>query len=215
MRLSSLEFWGNNLFLGSMAAVMVMYGPYYQSLYKRDIYAFSPPQELEQKAEVTHNKELSYGEVKEEAAKWGVDSFFSVVVPRVGASANVIMNVDPANKRVYQEALKKGVAHAQGTSFPGRGRVIYLFAHSTDSLANVLRFNAVFYRLNELETGDEIIVFYGDHKYTYQVFEKHIAEPMDTDWLSRTDDILILQTCWPPGTSSKRLIVVAKPLDPA
>ncbi len=218
MKFFSFHFIGNCLFFISVVAIIFMYGPHYQSLYGMEIKAFAGSQNLDippQKAiNLTPKKtyeDLSLGQVKDEAGKWGVDSFFSVVVPRVSASANVIMNVDPHNKNDYQEQLKKGVAHAKGTSFPGRNEAVYLFAHSTDSLANVVRFNAVFYRINELVMGDEIIVFYGDRKYRYEVVEKHIVEPSDTSWLERTDNILILQTCWPPGTSNKRLLVIAKP----
>ncbi len=218
MRFLKFKFWGNSLFFGSLALVSTMYWPHYQSLYAHRINFFSvKPQEVPTKLQevAPQNKKMHFGEVKEEAGRWGVDSFFSVVVPKIGASANVIMNVDPGDKSIYREALKKGVAHAKGSSFPGRGGATYLFAHSTDSLTNVIRFNAVFYRLSELESGDEILIFYSDRKYSYQVSEIHIAEPTDTAWLKRKDDILILQTCWPPGTSSKRLLVIAKPLDPA
>jgi len=217
MRIFSFHFIGNVLFGLSVIAIIFIYRPHYQSLYAQEIKLFSGSQNLDiqpQKIIKTskfETKKLIYGQVKEEAGKWGVDSFFSVVVPKVSATANVIMNVDPLNKDVYEEELKKGVAHAKGTSFPGRGRMVYLFAHSTDSLANVVRFNAVFFRLNELEAGDEIIVFYADRKYVYSVIEKHIVEPEDTSWLNRKDDMLILQTCWPPGTSNKRLLLVAKP----
>ncbi len=217
MRIFSFQFVGNALFAFSLAAIILMYNPHYQSLYAQEIKVFFDTQNLDiqpqkiSKAAKIETENLSYGQIKEEAGRWGVDSFFSVVVPKISAAANVIMDVDPLNKDAYEEALKKGVAHAKGTSFPGRGKMVYLFAHSTDSLANVVRFNAVFFRLHELEAGDEIIVFYADRKYTYKVLEKHIVEPDDTSWLNHQGDILILQTCWPPGTSSKRLLVLAKP----
>jgi len=40
--------------------------------------------------------------------------------------------------------LQKGIAHAQGSVFPGMQGNIYLFAHSTDNWWNVGRYNAVF-----------------------------------------------------------------------
>jgi len=37
---------------------------------------------------------------------------------------------------------------------------IFLFAHSTDAPWNIIRYNAVFYLLRELDAGDGIIVFF-------------------------------------------------------
>ena len=48
------------------------------------------------------------------------DPNFSIIVEKIGADASVIANVDASNKAVYTEALKRGVAHALGTAFPGQ-----------------------------------------------------------------------------------------------
>lgn len=150
--------------------------------------------------------------VQEEARELGVDSNFSIVVPKIGAKSKAIANVDPGREEEYKDALMKGVAHAKGTAFPGEGRNIFLFAHSTSSPSFISRYNAVFYLLKEVEKGDEVVVFFADKKYEYRVTEKNITEPNDISWLKDTgEERLVLQTCWPPGTISKRLLVVAKP----
>lgn len=152
----------------------------------------------------------------EEAAKYGVETDFSIVIPKISASAKVIPNVDPANEEEYRQSLKAGVAHAKGSSFPGGNGTIYLFAHSTNTLANVSVYNAVFYELKALEPGDKIIIFFAGQKYIYQVLEQQTIEANDISWLTdqsaENEQKLVLQTCWPPGTSLKRLIVVAKPV---
>lgn len=152
----------------------------------------------------------------EEAAKYGVETDFSIVIPKISAATKVIPNVDPANEEEYRSALKSGVAHAKGSSFPGGNGTIYLFAHSTNTLANVAVYNAVFYELKALEPGDKVIIFFAGQKYTYQVLEQKIIEANDVSWLTdqsaENQSKLVLQTCWPPGTSLKRLIVVAKPV---
>lgn len=142
-----------------------------------------------------------------------VDPNFSVVIPKIGANSRVIPNVDAGNYDAYINALTAGVAHADGTGFPGGGTNIYLFAHSTDSFWNVGRYNAVFYLLKELERGDEVDVFYGRVRYTYKVVEKKVVPPSDVQYLiDRTPyEQLILQTCWPPGTTLERLLVIARP----
>lgn len=142
------------------------------------------------------------------------DTYFSIVIPRISARAKVLPNVDAGDPNSYLPALKKGVAHAAGSVFPGILGATYLFAHSTDAPINIARYNAVFYLLREVEEGDEVFVFFLDEFYPYRVEEKLIVEPEDVSWLALAqegEERLILQTCWPPGTTLKRLLLIAKP----
>lgn len=143
-----------------------------------------------------------------------VDTDFGIIIPKIAANSKIVPNVDPGNYGSYTDALKIGVAHAQGTLFPGQGGNIYLFAHSTDNFWNVGRYNAIFYLLKELERGDEIDIFYNNIRYIYIVEETKIAEPFEISYLTENSQTeqLTLQTCWPPGTTLKRLIVIAKPI---
>jgi LPXTG-site transpeptidase (sortase) family protein len=142
------------------------------------------------------------------------DTNFSIVIPKLGASAKVFPNVDPGNPNEFLPLLQQGIAHAKGSVFPGMKGNTYLFAHSTDNWWHVGQYNAVFYLLKNLAPGDEIIVFFEGNRYTYMVSQSYIAEATDTTFLTRMpvdSQQLILQTCWPPGTTWKRLFVVAKP----
>ena len=142
------------------------------------------------------------------------DPNFSLIVEKIGADAPIVPNVDAANKTVYEAALKRGIAHALGTSFPGQPGVTYLFAHSTDNIFNVPRFNAIFYLLKDIEPGDKIVVFFNGKRYDYIAKEKKITEPEDVYYLTTKipEELLVMQTCYPPGTTWKRLIIVAKPV---
>ena len=144
------------------------------------------------------------------------DPNFSIIVEKIGADAPIIANVDPSNKQVYSDALRRGVAHALGTSFPGQSGVTYLFAHSTDTIFNVPRFNAVFYLLKDMVAGDKIVVFFDGKRFDYLVSETKITEPEDVSYftMQTVEQILVLQTCYPPGTTWKRLLVIAKPAAP-
>lgn len=141
-----------------------------------------------------------------------VSTEFGIVIEKINANAKVIADVDPGNEKVYMDALSKGVAHAKGTAFPGQKGNIYLFSHSTDAPWNVVRFNAVFFLLNKLETGDRVIMFYQGRRFDYMVFDKIITGSSDIKYLTNKYDesILTLQTCDPPGTVFNRLIVRAK-----
>jgi len=141
------------------------------------------------------------------------DPNFSIIVEKIGADAPIIPNVDAGNPDVYNAALKRGVAHALGTSFPGEKGVTYLFAHSTDTIFNVPRYNAVFYLLGQLQPSDRIVVFFNGRRHDYFVSRTEITDASDVSYLTMKTDqqVLVLQTCYPPGTSWKRLLVVAKP----
>lgn len=142
------------------------------------------------------------------------DTQFSIVIPKIGASAKIIPNVDPGNPNDFLPKLQTGIAHAKGSVFPGLKGNTYLFAHSVDNWWHVGRYNAVFYLLKDVSAGDEIIIFFEDRRYDYVVTQSYIAEATDTTFLTqmhKESEQLVLQTCWPPGTTWKRLFVVAKP----
>jgi len=139
---------------------------------------------------------------------------FSVVIPKIGANSNIIENVDPSNEDEYLRALALGVAHAKGTSFPGLGGTTYLFAHSADNFWNVGTYNAVFYLLNKLEQGDEINIYFQGTRYKYLVDRIEIVDPSQVEFITSQrgqGEELVLQTCYPPGTTWKRTLVFARP----
>lgn len=142
------------------------------------------------------------------------DTDFSIVIPKLGASAKVFANVDPSSENEFLSILQQGVAHAKGTVFPGMAGNIYLFAHSTDNFWDVGRYNAIFYLLKDLKPGDDVIVFFENQRHNYVVTDSKTANPEEVSFITNANtgkEVLILQTCWPPGTTWQRLLVFAKP----
>lgn len=139
------------------------------------------------------------------------DPAFSIVIPKIGANSRVVANVDAADQSVYLAALKQGVAHTQGTAFPGEGGHVFLFAHSTDYFWNVGSYNAIFYLLSKLEVGDEVDLFFKNQRFVYRIIGKKIVDPSQVEYLTRktNKEFLTLQTCWPAGTTLQRLLVFA------
>lgn len=140
-----------------------------------------------------------------------VDTTFGIIIPKLGANARIIANVDPYNSREYQYALTKGVAHARGTSVPGARGNIFLFAHSSEDFYEALRYNSIFYLLPKLAEGDQIFLYYNGVKFVYTVSGQRLVPPGDVSYLTgdQTRQTLTLMTCWPPGTNSQRLLVFA------
>lgn len=136
---------------------------------------------------------------------------FGVVIPKISANSNIIANVDPFNPKEYQLKLTQGVAHAKGTAFPGQIGNVFLFAHSSADFYEASRYNSVFYLLNKMQAGDEVDIYFQGQKYTYKVTGTKIVSPSDVNYLNNQgpQKTLTLMTCWPAGTSLKRLIVQA------
>jgi len=149
--------------------------------------------------------------VQKETSAFGISSDFSIAVPKIVAYSNVIQDVSPFDSNEYQAALKEGVAHASGTGFPGENKRMFIFAHSTNSILNFDRYNAIFYELRKLTPGDSIYIYYKGERFTYKVFDSKSVSARDVSWLTPTEEpVVILQTCDPPGTTWKRLLVFAR-----
>lgn len=136
---------------------------------------------------------------------------YGIIIPKLGLDERVIFNVDPNNEDQYVAALKQGIAHASSTNYPDQNGLGYYFAHSSSPGLQV-QYNAVFYLLNKLEADDEVYIWHDSKRYRYLVTEKKISQPSDVSFLydSYDGEMIVLQTCWPPGTTKERLLVFAK-----
>jgi sortase A len=143
-----------------------------------------------------------------------IDPLFSILIPKLGIDEQVVPNVDPNNPSDYLPVLQHAIAHAKGSVLPGDSGIVYLFAHSADNWWDIEHYNAVFYTLNNLSVGDEIVIFYQNRRYNYIVSQQIISDPQDVTLLTAEHSgpqKLVLQTCWPPGTTWKRMYIVATP----
>ena len=140
-----------------------------------------------------------------------INTDFSIIVPKIGINAAIAENVNPANADEYLEKLKLGVAHANTSFTPDNGGTTYLFSHSTSYDWFVKDLNAVFYLLKNLSQDDLVVVFYKGVRYTYRITDKRIVSPKDVSYLvpQTGKKSLILQTCWPPGSTTERLLLFA------
>lgn len=141
-----------------------------------------------------------------------IDKEFGIVIPKIGANAKIVANVDPYNANIYQAALTKGVAQARGTATPDEIGNMFLFSHSSANILEASRYNSVFYLLSKLKKDDEVDIYYKQKKYKYKVSEIKLVDPKDVSYLNPKSEVktLILMTCWPPGTTYKRLLVIAR-----
>ena len=209
---------GNFLFLLAIFGVIATFGPagYYEVQY-RIIQARGVEFQVSETVASEPKRTASFADLlvgAKEQELSPIDTEFSILIPKIGATSKVIANVDPSSEDAFLPALSRGVAHAQGSVFPGLAGNVYLFAHSADNFWNAGRYNAIFYLLKDLKEGDEIVVFYKGERHNYYVTKTKIVDPSDVSFITQAQkggEQLILQTCWPPGTALKRLLVFARP----
>lgn len=136
---------------------------------------------------------------------------FNLEIPKIDVSAPVVLNVDGADKEKYDKALEEGVAQLSGSAFPGHNGNTFIFGHSSFYTEADGDYKQVFKDLNRLEDGDEITISGKSSKYTYKVIDKQIVSPDRVDFTAQDykEKKLTLMTCWPIGSNTERLVVVA------
>ncbi len=191
--------WGKGLILLAFASFFVVYWPLLRAEFKYWLSQdYSPKKELDLLQEPTPPPEDQ----------------FSIRIDKINLQSPIIKNVDPFSQSKYQQALRQGVAHASTSALPDQPGSTVLFAHSTGTIFDVARFNAVFYLLHKLQPGDQLTVTYSGQIYQYQIQEKKVVEPDQISYLSQDQTAdLVLITCTPAGTQLRRLIVLAKQIN--
>ena len=138
---------GNFLLLFAIFGVIATFGPalYYEvqfQVIKARGVNFKVANESSALGELTKKQKgqsVSFGDLLTGSKEQTIvppDTEFSIVIPKLGASARVFANVDPSDESKFLPVLQNGVAHAQGSLFPGLAGNIYLFAHSADNFWN-------------------------------------------------------------------------------
>ena len=134
-------------------------------------------------------------------------AIMGLTIKAIGLYNVPVMNSDS------ESALSQGVIHEPETSLPWSNtpqRNVYLAGHRLGYYGTWSRL--VFYNLNELGKGDEVVLKDRDGKaYRYRVSETFVTKPTDV-WVMgqvRGRDMVTLQTCTPYPTFEKRLIVRA------
>jgi len=139
---------------------------------------------------------------------------FYIEIPSLEIYEQIHVNINPNKPEEYEAALETGVAHARNSAFPGQGKLIYIFGHSTNGIWNVEAYNAIFYQIKDLAIGEKIILHLGGEQFIYEVSAQDVVASSEVNFVNdlKEENILLLQTCWPPGTSWQRLFVSALPV---
>jgi len=144
-----------------------------------------------------------------------------IIIPRINKNVPVINVSDDkllakdwsSLEADIQDSLKAGVVHYPGTPWPDQSGNVVLTGHSSYYPWDPGRFKDVFALLHNVQLDDQIILFYKQKRYSYQVDDIKVVLPSEVNVLGDSgDDRITLITCTPVGTNLRRLIVTAKPI---
>ncbi|MBI2012473.1 sortase, partial [Candidatus Curtissbacteria bacterium] len=106
----------------------------------------------------------------------------------------------------------KNLSHFPGSAIPGEAGNSFITGHSVlPQFADPEDYRAIFTKLSDLEIGDDVVVEIEGRTLHFTVQYAKVVDPHDTSVLapiSPSGRNLTLMTCVPPGTNSKRLVVI-------
>jgi LPXTG-site transpeptidase (sortase) family protein len=136
--------------------------------------------------------------------------YFYLTVPKLGIEKALVetnstdLNPDTA------------LGHYNGSGLPGDVGNAFIYGHSVlPWFYNPNNYKTIFSTLNNLTTGDEFYIDFGDQHLTYRVESKQLLYPNEVHPLNEikprflNESTMVLMTCWPAGTKVKRLLVNA------
>jgi sortase A len=125
------------------------------------------------------------------------DQAVRLQVPRLKVDAPVVQGDG-------WEQLKKGVGQHIGSANPGQGGNVVLTAHN-DVYGELFRY------LDQLQPGDNIIVYTQQRQYLYVVERTVIVEPTAVEVMASTGSPTVtLISCYPYLVDSQRIVVFAR-----
>lgn len=117
-------------------------------------------------------------------------------IPAISVDAPVVMGDG-------DEQLKKGVGQYIHSPNPGQNGNLVLSAHNDV-------FGEIFRDLDQLQSGDEVIVYTNQRAYTYVVQQQQIVGPLQVEVMASTNDpVVTLISCYPYMVDTHRMVITA------
>lgn len=132
-----------------------------------------------------------------------------IEIPKIEIFAPLIFVADEND---VLKTLDRGVVHFPDSVLPGEIGQTIILGHSAPPNWPKIKYDWVFSRINELEKGDEILIYFNNQRYSYSVTKKTFLEKEEKipeNNLTDFQNMLVLISCWPPGKDIKRIAVEA------
>jgi len=140
------------------------------------------------------------------------DKSDSLEIPKIEIYAPLVFPKS-SQKNDLSKSLEQGVIFYPESVLPGEEGITVILGHSAPSNWPKINYDWVFTRINELNPGDEIFVYFNHRKYPYQITKKFFlkrGEEIPTVDLEDSKSVLLMLSCWPPGVDYKRIAVQAE-----
>lgn len=143
-----------------------------------------------------------------------VSSTPMLIIPKINVSTPIVFEPSIVEANV-QKALESGVVHYGNTANPGETGNAVIFGHSSNDWDKPGDYKFIFVLLEKLAIGDTYSIDYKGIRYEYQIYDRKVILATDVGVVAPTSEpTSTLITCWPTGTSQKRLVVHAKQVSP-
>ncbi|HAV11794.1 MAG TPA: hypothetical protein DCX32_04630 [Candidatus Moranbacteria bacterium] len=138
-----------------------------------------------------------------------------VSISKISVEAPMVWSKSESEKDMLRD-LEDGLSHYPNSAAPGQSGNAVISGHSSNYVWAKGDYNHVFKNLNDLEIGDVVTVKATQKNgrtilYRFKVSEKFTTSADDERIFAQTKgSTLTLSTCWPLGTTLKRVIVKAE-----
>lgn len=134
------------------------------------------------------------------------DKLNSIFISKIEVNAPLVFPTGTSQKEL-NDALNKGVIIYPGSALPGQDGEVFLSGHSSIYPWVKTQYGLVFTLLDKLQPGDTVSLIYEHTQYDYQITGKEVLYPRDLVLSDTKKPTIALMTCWPIGTTLKRLVV--------
>lgn len=137
-----------------------------------------------------------------------------LMIDRLHVNAPVNWGVDGENNDLILQSLQTGVSQLKSSALPNQFGNVFIVGHSSNYLWAKGNYKHVFALLPQVVIGDAVKLTYQNQLFEYRVTEVKTVKPSDVSIIKGDGKAhLTLMTCVPLGTSLKRLVVVADPIN--
>lgn len=138
-------------------------------------------------------------------------------IPGLAVQVSVIWTTNVSD---FDRDLKKGVVHYPGTAFPGLPGLSYISGHSSGYPWDQNQYKHIFKNLGDLTIGESFSITLQKNngqrvRYSYGIERRGEYLPDDQTQFQagQSESVVALSTCWPVGTTDKRLVLFGRLLN--
>lgn len=133
-----------------------------------------------------------------------------ITIPKINITAPII-TAATGDSEVVTNLLDSGVVLYPGSAPFGQTGQTVILGHSAPEGWPKIKYEWVFSKINELESGDMVVITYNFETRYYEVAGKSVVTPQSGVPKATVEgNSLMLVSCWPPGKDLKRIAVEAQ-----